>query len=66
MEFEEIHFWSISNLIFTACIACKFQVQNRPKMDLVENHLLIDLTLNVLDISEVCKISKQEKVKDQP
>jgi hypothetical protein len=26
MNFDELHFWSISNLIFTACVACKIQV----------------------------------------
>ena len=40
MEFKEIHFWSISNLIFTACVACKIQVRNRPKMDFIELHFL--------------------------
>ena len=40
MEFDEIPFWSISNLIFTACVACKIQVLNRPKMVFVDVHFL--------------------------
>ena len=38
MDSDELHFWSISHLIFTACVACKIQVQNRPKMEFVEIH----------------------------
>ena len=30
----ELHFWSFSNLIFTACVACKIQLRNRPKVSL--------------------------------
>jgi hypothetical protein len=40
MDFNEIHFWSISNFIFTACEACKIPVEKRPKMKLVEFHFL--------------------------
>ena len=32
IDFDEIHFWSFSNYIFTACVACKIQVRNRPKI----------------------------------
>ena len=38
MDFDELHFWSISNLIFTVCVACKTQVWNRPKMEFVQIH----------------------------
>ena len=31
-------FWSISNLIFIACIASKIQVRSRPKMEFVKLH----------------------------
>ena len=40
MDFEELLFWSSSNLIFTACVAYKIPVQNRPKMEFVEIHFL--------------------------
>ena len=40
MEFDNLHFWFISNLILTACVACKFQVQNWPKLKFLKLHLL--------------------------
>ena len=36
IKLDELDFWSISNLIFTACVACKIQVRNRPKIKFVQ------------------------------
>ena len=36
IKLDEIDFWSIPNLIFTACVACKIQVRNRPKINFVQ------------------------------
>ena len=33
IDFDELHFLSILNLSFTACLACKIQARNRPKME---------------------------------
>ena len=31
MDRDKLNFWSISNLIFTACVSCKVQIRNKPK-----------------------------------
>ena len=40
LEFDEIHFWSISNLNFAGCTGIKNQFWNRPKTKFVELHFL--------------------------
>ena len=36
IKLDELDFCSISNLIFTACAACKIQIQNRPKIKIIQ------------------------------
>ena len=38
MDFDKLHFWSISNLNFAGYKGSKKQVWNRPKMEFVEIH----------------------------
>ena len=56
MEFDEFDFWSISNLIFTFCVACKIQVQSRQKIKFIElNFFKLIFQKSSADQQGVCK-----------
>ena len=50
--FYEIDFLSILNLVFTACVACKNQVQNRQKIKFKNQFREIEILKNQVQIDK--------------
>ena len=48
----ELDFLSISNLVFTACVACKNPVQNRQKIKLKNQFREIEISKNQVQIDK--------------
>ena len=50
--FHKIDFLTISNLIFTACVACNNQIQNRQKIKFKNHFCEIDILKNQVQIDK--------------